>query len=70
MNGSTGFNVRYQKGLGHSEIVLRVSPSTAHNARQVADALRKDGMGRVEIWRSGQLFQTVVFAWGFAVSEY
>ncbi len=70
MNGPTGFNVRYQKGPGHSEVRLSVSPSTSHNAFQVAHALMKDGMGRVEIWRSGQLFRTIVLAWGVAISEH
>lgn len=60
MNGPTGFNVRYQKSMGHAQVTLRVSPSTEHNARQVAWALDEAGMRRVEIWRSGQLSETIV----------
>lgn len=54
MNGPTGFNVRYRKGRGHAEVTLRVSPSTLHNAMQVADALDAAGMSFVEVWRSGK----------------
>lgn len=55
MNGPTGYNVRYRFKRGHALVTLRVSPSTIHNADQVADALLAATSDVVEVWHSGSI---------------